>query len=289
MKIHLATFYSSDLKRSAQRFKYQAEEMGIYDHIHIFSQNDLNLDFKNYVSELIKKGKKRGYGHWVWQTHIHQVILSKMNTGDIYHWCDVGCHFNKDGINRLKEYIKIVANNINGCLFFSYKKPKLEEKFNEYSFPKNLEYEYTKADLVKYFNLNFDDEIIQTPQVWGGSFFLRKCLDSEKLMKEHFEITRNKYYLIDDDESKFLEESHPGFIAHRHSQSVLSILAKKIDCNFLSAYESEWALDENKKRTYNHLVGYPVIAKRDKKKNIFLRFFDRQKKTYARLKNYLFN
>ena len=52
MKIHLATFYSSDLKRSAQRFKYQAEEMGIYDHIHIFSQNDLNLDFKNYVSEL---------------------------------------------------------------------------------------------------------------------------------------------------------------------------------------------------------------------------------------------
>ena len=123
MKIHLATFYSSDLKRSAQRFKYQAEEMGIYDHIHIFSQNDLNLDFKNYVSELIKKGKKRGYGHWVWQTHIHQVILSKMNTGDIYHWCDVGCHFNKDGINRLKEYIKIVANNINGCLFFSYKKP----------------------------------------------------------------------------------------------------------------------------------------------------------------------
>tara|TARA_A100001015_G_scaffold254539_1_gene295362 strand:- start:342 stop:578 length:237 start_codon:yes stop_codon:yes gene_type:complete len=67
MKIHLATFYSSDLKRSAQRFKYQAEEMGIYDHIHIFSQNDLNLDFKNYVSELIKKGKKKevmdiGYG-----------------------------------------------------------------------------------------------------------------------------------------------------------------------------------------------------------------------------------
>ena len=224
--------------------------------------------------EKFLKSKKRGYGHWVWQTHIHQVILSKMNTGDIYHWCDVGCHFNKDGINRLKEYIKIVANNINGCLFFSYKKPKLEEKFNEYSFPKNLEYEYTKADLVKYFNLNFDDEIIQTPQVWGGSFFLRKCLDSEKLMKEHFEITRNKYYLIDDDESKFLEESHPGFIAHRHSQSVLSILAKKIDCNFLSAYESEWALDENKNRTYNHLVGYPVIAKRDKKRNIFLRFFE---------------
>ena len=108
-------------------------------------------------------------------------------------------------------------------------------------------------------------------------------------MKQHFEITRNRYDLIDDDESKFIEKSFPGFIAHRHSQSVLSILAKKINCNFISAYESEWALDENRNRTYNHLQNYPIIARRDKKKNIFLRFFDRQKKTYARLKKKLFN
>lgn len=289
MKIHLATFYSSDLKRSAKRFKLQAEEMGIYDYVHIFSQKDLNSDFKNYVAELLKKGKKRGFGHWVWQTHIHQVVLSKMNNGDIYHWCDVGCHFNKDGINRLKKYIEIVTNDINGCLFFSYKKPELHEKNKKYFFPKNLEYEYTKADLIKYFNLNYDDQIIQTPQVWGGSFFLRKCLASEKLMRQHFEITRNRYDLIDDDESKFIEKSHSGFIAHRHSQSVLSILAKKINCNFLSAYESEWALDENKNRTYNHLVEFPIIARRDKKRNILLRFFDRQKKTYARLKKNFFN
>ena len=103
MKIHLATFYSSDLRRSAIRFQKQAEEMGIYDDIHVFNQNDLNEDFKNYISDLLKKGKKRGYGHWVWQTYIHQVILSKMQEGDIYHWCDVGCHFNKNGITRLKN------------------------------------------------------------------------------------------------------------------------------------------------------------------------------------------
>ena len=59
MKIHLATFYSFDLKRSATRFKSQAEEMGVYDHIHLFNPNDLNDDFKKYVLSLIKKGKKR--------------------------------------------------------------------------------------------------------------------------------------------------------------------------------------------------------------------------------------
>ena len=79
MKVHLATFYSLDLKRSADRFRQQVEKMGIYDYVHIFNQNDLNDDFKNYISQLLKKGKKRGYGHWVWQTYIHQLVLSKMD------------------------------------------------------------------------------------------------------------------------------------------------------------------------------------------------------------------
>ena len=102
------------------------------------------------------------------------------------------------------------------------------------------------------------------------------------LMKEHYDITRNRYDLIDDDEKKFVEKSLPGFIAHRHSQSVLSILAKKINCKFLSAYESEWALDDNNQRTFEHTNNFPIIAKRDKEKNIFLRFLDRQKRNIRR-------
>jgi len=282
MKINLATFYSSDLKRSADRFKEQATLMNVYDNIYIFNQDDLNDDFKEYILKLLKKGKKRGYGHWVWQTYIHRIMLAKMNEGDIYHWCDVGCHFNIKGISRLKEYIEIVKKDEKGCLFFSYKEPDLSKEFSNYNFAKNLEYEYTKSDLIKYFNLRLEDNIIQTPQVWGGSFFLRKCLVSNNLMKEHYEITRNRYDLIDDDETKFIEKPLPGFIAHRHSQSVLSILAKKINCNFLSAYESEWALDMNGKRTFNHLNFFPIIAKRDKKKFFLFRFFDRQIKNYRR-------
>ncbi len=285
MKVYLATFYSSDLKKSAERFKKQAESMNVYDNIHIFSQEDLNDDFKKYISVLLKKGKKRGYGHWVWQTYIHQVMMSKIKEGDIYHWCDVGCHFNIEGVSRLKEYIDIVSKNKNGFLGFSYKNPPFNEKYKKYEFPNYLEYEYTKSDLIKYFNLSYDDEIIKSPQVWGGSFFIRKCNISEDLMKKHYDITRNRYDLIDDDKNKFIEKSLPGFIAHRHSQSVLSILAKKIDCNFLSAFESEWALDERGIRTFEHTKDSPIIAKRDKKKNIFYRFVDRQIRNIRRRVN----
>ena len=285
MKIHLATFYSTDLKRSAERFKYQANEMNFYDYIHIFNQNDLNDDFKKYVSDLLKMGKKRGFGHWVWQTYIHQIVLSKMNNGDIYHWCDVGCHFNKNGVSRLKDYINIVNKDKNGCLFFSYKKPNLNEKFNKYFFPENLEYEYTKADLIKYFNLTCEDKIIQSPALWGGSFLLKKCKIAEKVMAEHYNLCRNRFDLIDDDESKFIEKSCEGYIHHKHPQSVLSILFKMNNCELVSAYESEWALNENKVRTFSHLEKFPIIARRDKKRNILLRFLDRQKKTLNRYRN----
>ena len=282
MKIYLATFYSFDLKRSAKRFQKQASAMNVYDKIFIFNPNDLNQDFKDYVSSLLKKGKQRGYGHWVWQTYIHQLMLTKMKVGDIYHWCDVGCHFNEKGIKRLKEYIKLVSEDKNGFLGFSYKKPEIVEKFKNFQFASNFEYQYTKADLLKFFNLKKDDEIVNSPQVWGGSFFIRKCAESEDILNKHFEITRNRYDLIDDDEDRFIEKSLPGFIAHRHSQSVLSILTKKKKCKFLSAYESEWALDNNGQRTFEHAEEFPVLAKRDKKKNIFYRFLDRQKRNIRR-------
>ena len=78
MKVHLASFYSSDLKRSAERFKNQPKIMETYDHIHLFTFNDLNDDFKSYVESLLKIGKIRGYGYWVWQTYIHKLILSTL-------------------------------------------------------------------------------------------------------------------------------------------------------------------------------------------------------------------
>ena len=90
-------------------------------------------------------------------------------------------------------------------------------------------------------------------------------------MKNHYDIVRNRFDLIDDDKNKFENVSRSGFISHRHSQSVLSILAKLENCKFFSAYESEWALDKDMNRTFSHLEKYPIIAKRDKKK---IYFFD---------------
>ena len=282
MKIYLSTFYSSDLKRSANRFKEQAENMKIYDKIFLFEHKDLNEDFKKYVNSLIKLGKVKGYGYWVWQTYFHKKVLEQLEDGDVYHWCDVGCHFNPKGKKRLLEYLEILKEEPTGFLGFQYK--NFEENKN-YDYPNYMEYEYTKSDLIKFFDLKNDDPIIKSPQVWGGSFFIKKCKRSLEIMNQHYEITRNRFDLIDDDENFFVHKCIPEFIQHRHSQSVLSLLVKIAGSKLLSAYESEWAFDGQGNRTYNHLEYFPIIAKRDKQKNYISRFMDRQKKNIRRKKN----
>ena len=39
-----------------------------------------------------------------------------------------------------------------------------------------MEYQFAKADILKYFNLTNESEIFNSPQVWGGTFFLKKQL-----------------------------------------------------------------------------------------------------------------
>ena len=53
-------------------------------------------------------------------------------------------------------------------------------------------------------------------------------------MAEHYNLCRNRFDLIDDDESKFIEKSCKGYIHHKHPQSVLSILFKMNNCKIFN-------------------------------------------------------
>ena len=180
----------------------------------------------------------------------------------------------------------MTSNDPAGFLGFQYKDPEFINEFPNYKFLNYMEYEYTKADLVKYFNISHQDKIMLSPQVWGGMFFFKKSPNIDKFIDKVYDLFRNRFDLIDDDEKKYIEKSSPDFITHRHGQSILSILIKQMNCKLLSAYESEWALDENNQRTFEHLKNYPIIAKRDKQKNILRRFLDRQKKSFKRKLKY---
>ena len=195
----------------------------------------------------------------MWKPDIIINYLNSLPNNSLLQYSDIGCHFNKDGINRLNYYISMTDEN--KMLTFEYSNPPKEIiKFN-YKFQKYKEYEFTKGDLIKYFGLNFRSEIINSAQIWSGTFFMKKCDFTFKILQSWKEVT--KYIdLIDDSRSKSI--NHKKFIENRHDQSAFSIICKLNKVYRISASECEWAEFDGKRR-WDHLKNYPILAKREKK------------------------
>ena len=279
IKVYLCSFASYDLNLSVKRFFNQASSLNFYQEIKIFRPKDLSKKLNERISNLFRHGgKNRYYGFDVWRPEMLINYFNTLPENSILQYSDIGCHFNKDGIERLKDYIQMTEKN--NMTVFEYGDPPHEMKKLNYRFQKYMEYEYTKGDVIKYFGLNFDSKIFNSPQIWGGTFFMKKCDFVYKLLKQ-WEEANNHTELLDDTESKY--KNHEKFAGMRGCQSVFSIISKQNKVHNISASECDWA-EYNGQRRWDHLNRYPILAKRDKQYNIFKRFLNRQKKTFNRIK-----
>ena len=276
IKVYLCSFASPGLDLSVKRFINQALDLNFYEDIKIFRKKDLPNKIQERISDLLKVGKKRLYGYAVWKPDIIINYLNSLPDNSILQYSDIGCHFNKNGIDRLNYYTSMTEEN--KMITFEYSDPPKEIMKYNYQFQKFKEYEYTKGDLIKYFGLDFESYVINSAQIWSGTFFMKKCDFTFKILQSWREAT--KYInLIDDSKSKSI--NHEKFIENRHDQSTLSIICKLNKVYSLSVSECEWA-EFNGEKKWDHLKNYPIIAKREKKYNILKRFINRQDKNLNR-------
>ena len=279
-KIILFAFASLDLKRSIKRLEEQAFNSNFYDSIKIITPNDFDHDTKLKAINLLKKGKKRGYGFWFWKPLFLSRIMKEINDGDIIHYIDIGCHIKKKGSGRFYEYLSSLIDTNKWLVAFQYHTDNI--KFlDQIKFPKREEFKYTKSDLFQYFQCLHKKEITHTPQFWSGSFFIKKNNDAKRFIEKWNKVYEERFDLIDDTPSDI--KNFSGFIENRHDQSVFSILCKFFSIESLSAYECEWG-EKNNSRTWDHIIDHPILAKRDLEYNIFKRFINRQIKNYKRKK-----
>jgi hypothetical protein len=150
---------------------------------------------------------------WKWKSYFVKKTLEKMEDGDILVYADSGCHLvnNPIALDRLDKYIKLCQNLPCGNLAF------------QMCFP---EKSYTKMDLFKFLNED-NDSMKNSGQLVGGIFVLKKCDNVVNLINEYYELCNNNS-LIDDSPS--ILPNDPSFVAHRHDQSLFSILRKKRGC-----------------------------------------------------------
>ena len=278
-KIYLCSFASPDLERSKIRFINQAKEIEIYKDVKVYGYNDLVINKKKQINDFLKSNNKRLFGYACWKAFIISDFLKSLPENSIIQYSDIGCHINKFGKKRLIEYINIC--NQNNFLVFQYKLPDFTDEYN-FKFQRYYEYQYTKKDLSDFLKIDYGVNILESEQIMSGIFFLKKNKFSIEILEEWEKVLKHND-LIDDSPS--ISKNHEDFIEHRHDQSAFSLICKKNKIFSLSASECEWA-ELNGKKTWEHLLNFPIQAKRDKKYNVFKRFLNRQKRKFNRIINY---
>lgn len=250
MKKVICTFGSHYLTKGFPRFRQMAESMNIFDDILTFSQKNLDSNFlKKWGRYLIPYS--RGFGYWCWKPYIILNALKNMDDGDILLYSDVGCYFNPNGRDRLLEYFEITENTPTGILGVRSQ----EEGYNNMPETLYYEYEWTKGDILEYFQVYDDKLYTHTPQFESGIIFFKKNPLTIQFVEDWYQAYLDDYSLATDSPSRI--PNLTGFHENRHDQSIYSILGKKYGIAEVSTneiFQRDWSLLQN----------YPIQARRDK-------------------------
>ena len=256
---YFCTFADSRMAKSLARVKRQVEDAKYFDHIYINNESNLDADFREFFKDKLIKGT-RGYGYWVWKPQIILQTLKQMQDGDVLLYMDVGCHFNKNGLERMDYYFNKTKSSPSGLLVFQ-EAIKAEDR-NLETFYRNLEKIYTKGDIFDYFNVRDREDIYNTGIIAATSFLVKKCKESQTIIEQWLNTFKSRFNLVDNSPSR--SSNFDGFIENRHDQSIFSMLCKLNNIESISAYEM-WQSDWNK------LGKYPILAKRDKDLGLYWR------------------
>lgn len=264
----LLTFADVRMQRSFSRVRAQAEKMKVYDQIITASEIDLEPNFRDEFSSVLK-ARVRGFGYWCWKPQIILQTLIKMNEGDLLQYMDVGCHLNYGGRLRLIEYFNLVGESENGVIGFSFKPPEFPLLYDGRKLFNYPEFQWVKGDLIDYFDISGRADLLNTPTTQAGIIFFRKCDLAIKFLSDWIAVYRDDFSLIDDSPSR--SPNPIGFIEHRHDQSIYSILCKTKNIATLSAYETYYPNPNGYEPDWKALEKFPIHVKRDKDRGLLWR------------------
>ncbi len=244
-KAYLVSFGDTRLGISICRFKQQAETLGVFDNVFIYTEASLPLDFvKDFENKFYtyKSGIKtpiRGFDYWSCKPKVILMALEQINFGDYLIYCDIGFEFNAKAKSDLQRVFKdIQEQELLGVI------------------TQHKERCWNKADLLAHFNLLEDESFLDSRQVAAGAVFMKKCEKTIKIIEEWLAYFYHSYPLIDDSPSKIpnLKE----FKENRYDQSIWSILNKRYK---LKNYDYADFSNQNRCLLYNRNKIYlPVIV-----------------------------
>lgn len=188
-----------------QFLKETAVSSSFFDEVKIFCQDDIDQGFKTHFGDGFFS--KPGGGFWVWKPYFIKKMMGEIEEGDVLVYCDAGCMINRLGKDRFEQYLLLLEHTKTGTVNFELP---------------HLEFEYTKQEVFDFFNSTKLAKL--TRQLQATTLLFKNCEPARIMVNEWLEVAKNQTDLFTDEEHLVQRKA---FVAHRHDQSVFSVIRKK--------------------------------------------------------------
>lgn len=209
MRVVLANLSNKPFEKSRINLNRSAKKYGI-SHIKSYDFEKDIVGSPFYNSHRTVFTQKRGIGYWLWKPHIILETLKSVDEGDVVIYADCGIEI----IDNLQPLINICREQEPILLFANHN---------------FLNAQFTKRDC--FVEMGCDDERYWYGLQCDAAFMLfRKTKFTLHFVNRWLRYCENERILTDA-ANESGKPNLPGFVDHRHDQSVISLLAEKYHIN----------------------------------------------------------
>lgn len=247
MRSHLVCYATCDFEEGRGRLVASARRFGIHE---VHSCNRAAVERADFYPEnRAILDRPRGSGYWLWKPYMIEHVLQQLPAGELLYYLDAGVEIIRD-LSPLAEF----ATHKGGILVFA-------GHYDDVAVPgPNICRRRTKRDC--FVLMGCDEPRYHEAQMLDASLVVfrktERSLAFVRAWRSHCSDAR----IVTDDANVCGKDNLPGFIDHRHDQSVLSLLALR---HGLEAFRHPSQFGNHLKpeplREPGEILGHPYGAK----------------------------
>lgn len=204
----IAINYADKNFARAQQFNLKTALAWGADRVIAYTPADMDASFRRKNQAILAAPK--GNGYYLWKPYFLNKAYRELGEGDYLVYTDAGSIY----VNRIQYLIDCMEREGQELMVFSLQKEMLERK-------------YTKRDAFVLMGCD-TPRFTDTPQSIGGYVILKKSDFVLKFIAEDLNYAQDAR-MITEQKNTLGFDNYPEFIAHRHDQSVWSLMVKKYD------------------------------------------------------------
>jgi len=193
--------------------------------------------FENLLDETIieiMSPENRGFGYWLWKPLlIQQLLATEIKENEVLIYSDSGTELNLNIVSSSRLQKFVAETQEQPILAFSTHEP---------------EFKFTKKKCLEIL-VNVSDT--ETFQVEATTIVVRNCLESRTFINNWVSIASSDNLSFIDDS---LGDENPGFVDHRHDQSIFSILYKNSEFKAYQLKSPEYSENPKKVSLFQSLA-----------------------------------